>query len=243
MAALDPIIYRDEPAPLSKIGVTQNRIVEFPKFVDLETCKKITNFFEINSQLWGDVAFYNSSGMGINPDATSLASAGLDSDFFSNLNTRFKESVASVFGRDVRPNTSHAQKWITGGFATPHSDNSDFDGNPTSFEINKYVGILYLNDDYDGGELYFTTQEDINTPTLSISPAAGSYIVFPGGVENIHGVSEIMSGTRYTMVSFWDFADAVYSEERQQQWEAELEIVEQEKDTAKQEWAKGNKWA
>lgn len=45
------------------------------------------------------------------------------------------------------------------------------------------------------------------------------------------------------MVSFWDFADAVYSEERQKEWQAELEIVEQEKELAKQEWARGNKWA
>ena len=91
--------------------------------------------------------------------------------------------------------------------------------------------------------MYFSDREDINTPKLSISPKAGSYIVFPGGVENIHGVTEITSGTRYTMVSFWDFADAEYSEERKAQWEAEKEIVEREKEIAREEWAKGNKWA
>lgn len=243
MTETERIVHRDEPTALSKLGVTQNRIIEFPMFVDSELCSKIIKFFELNAELWGDVAFYNSRGMGINPNTETLTAIGLPENFFTDLTNRFKLAVESVFEREVRPNTSHAQKWEVGGFATPHSDNSDFEGNPTSFEINKYVGILYLNDDYEGGELYFTTPEDINTPVLQLSPAAGSYVVFPGGIENIHGVSEILSGTRYTMVSFWDFADAVYSEERQKEWQAELEIVEQEKEAAKEEWARGNKWA
>jgi hypothetical protein len=240
---LTKITHRDEPTTLSRLGITENKIIEFPLFIDPAICNKVINFFELNAELWGDVAFYNSSGMGINPSKETLNAAGLPDNFFTDLTDKFKLAVESVFDQEVRPNTSHAQKWEVGGFATPHSDNSDFDGNPTSFEINKYVGILYLNDNYEGGNLYFTSHEDINTPVLEISPAAGSYVVFPGGVENIHGVSEILSGTRYTMVSFWDFADAVYSEERKQQWEQELEIVEQEKEAAKQEWARGNKWA
>ena len=34
----------------------------------------------------------------------------------------------------------------------------------------------------------------------------------PGGVENIHSVTEVTAGTRYTIVIFWDYADAWYSE-------------------------------
>lgn len=237
------IIYKDEPTTLSQIGVTQNKIVEIPNFLDADTCEKVISFFEAKDEMWGDIAFYGSSGMGISSEDPKIVELGLPANFFDALRERFAEAVEAVFDTPVRPNTSHAQKWDVGGFASPHSDNSDFDGNPTSFEINKYVGILYLNDNYGGGDLYFSDREDINTPKLSISPKAGSYIVFPGGVENIHGVTEITSGTRYTMVSFWDFADAEYSEERKAQWEAEKEIVEREKEIAREEWAKGNKWA
>lgn len=237
------IVYKDEPTELSQIGVTRNKIVEIPHFLDADTCEKVIQFFEEKSDMWGDIAFYGSSGMGISSEDPKISEVGLPIGFFDSLRERFKEAVSTVFDRDVRPNTSHAQKWEVGGFASPHSDNSDFDGNPTSFEINKYVGILYLNDNYGGGELFFSDREDINTPKLSISPKAGSYVVFPGGVENIHGVTEITSGTRYTMVSFWDFADAEYSEERKAEWEAEKEIVEKEKEIARQEWAKGNKYA
>jgi hypothetical protein len=142
-----------------------------------------------------------------------------------------------VFDRKVQPNTSHAQKWDVGGFAAPHSDNSDFDGKPNAFEINKYVGILYLNDNYEGGTLYFPEHD------IEFKPKAYSYICFPGGVENIHGVKEILEGTRYTMVSFWDFADAEYSEEKKTAWEEEIKVTREEQAAQKEEWEKGNKYA
>lgn len=237
------VVYRDEPTSVNKLGVTQNRIVEIPNFVDRDTASKMIDFFEARSDLWGDVAFYKSSGMGIAPEDPNIEKVGLPPRFFETLTKRFQEAVGEVFSRPVKPNTSHAQKWEVGGFASPHSDNSDFDGNPTLFEINKYVGILYLNDDYEGGNLFFTKTDNINEKTLTITPKAGSYIIFPGGIENIHGVEEVTAGTRYTMVSFWDFAEAEYSEERQAEWAAERERVEAEKAAAREEWAKGNKWA
>lgn len=237
------IVYKDEPTTVSQIGVTQNRIVEIPNFVDASTSEKVIKFFDLKEDMWGDIAFYGSSGMGIASDDPAIPELGLPVGFFDNLRERFKEAVEAVFDREVRANTSHAQKWDVGGFASPHSDNSDYDGNPTSFEINKYVAILYLNDNYGGGDLYFTAPDDLFTAELTISPKAGSLIIFPGGIENVHGVTEITEGTRYTMVSFWDFADAEYSEERQAEWAAEKEIVEMEKELARQEWARGNKWA
>lgn len=237
------IVYKDEDTSLSKIGVTKNKIVEIQNFVDKDTAKNIIDYFEANAEYWGDIAFYGSRGMGIEEEDSMVTDFGLPTGFFSTLKKNFQEAVGEVFERDVVPNTSHAQKWEIGGFATPHSDNSDFDGNPTSFEINKYVGILYLNDDYEGGDLYFVDNSDTTKVTLTISPKAGSFVVFPGGVENIHGVTEITKGTRYTMVSFWDFANAEYSEERKNQWAMEKELVELAKLLAKEEWAKGNKWA
>jgi hypothetical protein len=65
--------------------------------------------------------------------------------------------------------------------------------------------------------------------------------MFPGGHENIHGVKEITKGTRYTMVSFWDYADAVYDEETLDKWEKEIEKVREEQAVQKIEWDKGNK--
>jgi hypothetical protein len=175
--------------------------------------------------------------MGIHPDDPKLAEYSLPPRFFELLRQKFQEAIELVFDREVVANTSHAQKWDVGGFAAPHSDNSDFDGHPNAFEINKYVGILYLNDEYEGGELYFPEHD------IEFKPRAYSYICFPGGVENIHGVQEILKGTRYTMVSFWDFADAVYSDEKKAAWEEEIKEVRRAQAEQKVEWEKGNKFA
>jgi hypothetical protein len=235
------ITYKDEDTSLSKIGITKNKIVEIVDFIDSNTSKNIIDYFEANDEYWGDIAFYGSRGMGIEEEDKMVADYGLPIGFFSSLKTKFQEAVSTVFGREVTPNTSHAQKWEVGGFATPHSDNSDFDGNPTSFEINKYVGILYLNDDYEGGELYFVDNSDVTKVTLTIKPKAGSFVVFPGGIENIHGVREIKEGERYTMVSFWDFAEAEYSEERRNEWQEEFAIVREQQKNQREEWESGNK--
>jgi hypothetical protein len=246
------IYYKDEPNTKGVLGINYNRIVEIPNFIDPETSTNMIEYFESKAALWGDIAFYGSSGMGLAVNDPSLDNFNLDNDFFDKLKERFREAVEEVFDRPVKPNTSHAQKWDVGGFASPHSDNSDHDGHPNAFEINKYVGILYLNNNYEGGELYFVeenneeqqevTKEKWNT-YLSFKPNPYSFIIFPGGVENIHGVSEILEGTRYTMVSFWDFAEAEYDEETLDRWEEEERQVRIAQAKQKEEWEKGNKYA
>jgi hypothetical protein len=245
------IYYRDEPNTLGELGITDNRIVEIENFVEPETAKNMIKYFETKAALWGDIAFYGSLGMGLAPNDPQLPEHGLTPTFFDDLREKFRESVELVFDRPVRPNTSHAQKWNVGGFAAPHSDNSDHDGHPNSFAINKYVGILYLNDDYEGGELYFVREKKEfkkgDGPNnrwdtyLSFKPKSYSFIIFPGGVENIHGVSEILEGTRYTMVSFWDFSESEYDEETLARWEEEEKQVRIAQAKQKEEWAKGNK--
>lgn len=240
------------------LGITHNRIVEIPNFVDSETAKNMIAYVESKGDDWGDIAFYGSSGMGLSPNDPGLKDNGLDDNFFEVLREKFKESVELVFDRKVKANTSHAQKWDVGGFASPHSDNSDFEGVPNAFEINKYVGILYLNDDYEGGELYFveSTGKDSgstdksgkpiptwSTPYLSFKPNPYSYYVFPGGVENIHGVGEILKGTRYTMVSFWDYAEVEYDQETLDRWDEEEKEVRKQQAAQKEQWLKGNRYA
>jgi hypothetical protein len=233
------IYLQNENIDSTRLGVTTNKIVEIPNFVSKDAVPKMINFFENCGIEWGDIAFYGSSGKGLLTDNETMKKFELPENFFDDLKNKYQEAVEKVFDRKVRANTSHAQKWDVGGFASPHSDNSDHDGNPNAFEINKYVGILYLNDDYEGGELYFCDKNNNMEKYLSFKPNAYSYYVFPGGVENIHGVSEITKGTRYTMVSFWDYAEIEYDQETLDRWKAEEEEVRKEQAKQKEDWAKG----
>lgn len=56
--------------------------------------------------------------------------------------------------------------------------------------------LLYLNDDYEGGELGFAKYN------LVIKPKKGDLIMFPGNMHYAHEVFEVLSGVRYT-VPIW----------------------------------------
>ena len=56
--------------------------------------------------------------------------------------------------------------------------------------------LLYLNDNYTGGEIYF--------PKLNfeIKPKPGTLIFFEGNEDTLHGVKEIQDGSRINLISF-----------------------------------------
>jgi hypothetical protein len=89
-----------------------------------------------------------------------------------------------------------------GGFATlqrmqPETELKSHTDQHTDPSI-KYAAILYLNDDYNEGELFFK-----NKPTGPIRPKPGSLLVFPGNEEYEHGVTHVKEGPiRYVTVGF-----------------------------------------
>ena len=61
----------------------------------------------------------------------------------------------------------------------------------------KYAAIIYLNDDYVEGELFFKKNE------LPIKPKKRSLLIFPGNDEFEHGVKHVGKGPiRYVLVGF-----------------------------------------
>lgn len=85
---------------------------------------------------------------------------------------------------------------------------------PEHADVYPLATLLYLNDDYKGGQLYFPKQG------FSISPAAGSLLAFDGGTDHKHAVKEITEGNRYVFVAFWDYEDSTKMKEF---WQSENE--------------------
>jgi hypothetical protein len=236
---IDPetfIVYKDEPNTNDKSipGVTRNRIIEIPNFIAPEAAKGLIKYFDNYSDDWGRIDFFGLWDMKPRQDDEELEKYGLEPGFFEKLIQSCQDAVKKVFEVSVVPTTLHGQKWGVGGFAVPHSDSSDLDGNLTPFQTNKYVGILYLTDDYSGGELYFPEHE------IDIKAKAYSFCVFPGGIENIHGVREVTSGTRHTMISFWDFASSEYSKEDKAKIDEEALRIIKNRDELRSEWDSGD---
>ena len=73
------------------------------------------------------------------------------------------------------------------------SFNGDFTRCPMLIE---YAANIYLNDDYDGGELVFKKLRH------SIRPKAGQLIMFPSGIEYLHEVTQVSNGSRCSVVAF-----------------------------------------
>ena len=229
----DFIFYKDQPNTKSIYGIKLDRIVEVPDFVTEEQANTMIKYFESKAVNWGPIAFFGSEGMSIVHEDPSLEQFGLPADFFGKLMAKYKETVETIFERKVKPvNICHAQKWNPGGEAAPHADNSSKDGQPNAFETNKFVTLLYLNNDYEGGEIYFPDSK------VEFQPKRCSLVSFNGGIENIHGVRTIKKGTRYTFVSFWDFEEAEYGPEVRQRWEDEIVGLRKEQKEAHENWEK-----
>ncbi len=79
-------------------------------------------------------------------------------------------------------------KYDEGKFMGPHTD--EMSGAHIS-------GVLYLNDDYLGGELEFPNQG------FSIKPEAGSMILFPSIQPYVHDPKPAYGGERYICPVFW----------------------------------------
>lgn len=120
--------------------------------------------------------------------------------------TRFlaQQLIHEYTGELHFPDNTELTRWETGREMTAHSDNSWPDGDqtdhPTSFRT--WSAIYYINDLYEGGEIYFPRLD------WSMKPEANTLLVFPSNEKFIHGVTKVTKGERYTFAMWFtqDFA-------------------------------------
>jgi Family of unknown function (DUF6065)/2OG-Fe(II) oxygenase superfamily len=99
----------------------------------------------------------------------------------------------------VYPDGLHMMSWKAGLFMPPHADNAYPDGNPHELAYRDLSGVLYLNDSFEGGELYLTM------PDVLLKPKRGTLISMTGGFHHEHGVVRVESGLRVTIPFFTTF--------------------------------------
>ncbi|XP_011057841.1 PREDICTED: prolyl 3-hydroxylase 2-like isoform X1 [Acromyrmex echinatior] len=74
-----------------------------------------------------------------------------------------------------------------------------------------YSAILYLNDDFDGGEFFFVEDWKRRRVQGIVRPRCGRMVAFSAGGENLHGVQGVRSGKRCA-VALWFTQDEKYLE-------------------------------
>jgi hypothetical protein len=81
-------------------------------------------------------------------------------------------------------------KYTEGQFFSEHSD-----GGPHL--PRRLSMVIYLNDNYSGGEIYFTKFKSV------FKPGAGTLFLFPPTEEYSHAAQPVVEGTKYVVVGFW----------------------------------------
>jgi hypothetical protein len=214
-------------------------IVFYENFLTPEQCSKIINILDNAADngtiSWMPISFYESYSSVLPQDGDpEITKAGLPEDIFSQIKNGIIEAVASV--HDLDPKTIsqigyHTQKWEPGAYARIHSDNTDEHGNSGPFSRSRYAAFLYLNDDFSGGLLNFPKQN------LEIAPKAGMLAAFDGGFNNMHEVTLIESGVRYTIGSFWDDREEdAYPQEVRDAWAEEMKKIREAQEEERKEW-------
>ena len=83
-------------------------------------------------------------------------------------------------------------KYYEGQYFNPHTD----DG---ATYLSTVSSVAYLNDDYDGGGLYFDVFD------IEIKPDAGDVVVFPSTFIYRHTAMEVTNGIKYSIVTMFDY--------------------------------------
>ncbi|KAM5263674.1 prolyl 3-hydroxylase 3 [Ctenodactylus gundi] len=118
-----------------------------------------------------------------------------------------------------------------------HADNCFLDPDtgecwrePPAYTYRDYSGLLYLNDDFQGGDLFFT-QPNALTVTAQVRPRCGRLVAFSSGGENPHGVWAVTRGRRCALALWHTWAP----EHREQEWEEARELLEEPEEEKEEE--------
>lgn len=77
------------------------------------------------------------------------------------------------------------RKYHEGGETITHMDKNI----KRPLNTNDWTALFYLNDDYEGGELFFSEEK------IVLKPSAGSIVIWPWTV--LHGGKKVLSGEKY----------------------------------------------
>ncbi|XP_075071925.1 prolyl 3-hydroxylase 3 [Mixophyes fleayi] len=86
---------------------------------------------------------------------------------------------------------------------------------PPAYMHRDYSGFLYLNDDFEGGDLFFTELDGL-TVTAEVRPRCGRLVMFTSGGENAHGVRAVTQGRRCA-IAVWLTGSAEHAEQERTQ--------------------------
>jgi len=173
-------------------------------FLTPEEVNAIINYIEYDTPKdWNatKARFWHNRTFDLNSINNANSKDQLIIELIVNIRKRIIKNITEIQGITVPiyGDTLQIVRWPKGYEQPPHSDceqNNPEDGeHPYPHRI--YSSICYLNDDFEGGELYFPQHN------LTLKPEPGMMVEFSGTREYLHGVRPVINGIRYTIISFY----------------------------------------
>jgi predicted 2-oxoglutarate/Fe(II)-dependent dioxygenase YbiX len=169
--------------------------IEVPGFAGTEECREVIAAYEalrpteaatVGYALWDGKVVYSEKFH------AHLTAAAL----LSQWREKAKAIVAAHAAAPVRSDALLVMRWDEGDHLDPHYDDRNMDGTPNWSSWREWAGLVYLNDDFAGGEIHL--------PELGVEykPRAGSFCFFPA--SRLHGVKRIEQGKRYTCAQWFN---------------------------------------
>jgi predicted 2-oxoglutarate/Fe(II)-dependent dioxygenase YbiX len=97
---------------------------------------------------------------------------------------------------NIPGNPNLGKNFVINKYATGEEMGSHVDWNEKNNEL-EYSFVFYLNDDYEGGEIYWPNQN------ISLKPKAGSVVIFPSKEPYQHAVKKVTKGNKIFIPHFW----------------------------------------
>ena len=115
-------------------------------------------------------------------------------DYVSN---RTYKRIKKYYNTNVKRDTLQIVRWKPGDKLGLHADNAFYpSGEPNDTPFRTHSSIIFLNDDFEGGQFYFQKFGDI-------IPQKGTLIIFPSDIKYAHGVRKVYKHNRYTIASWY----------------------------------------
>ena len=174
---------------------------------DISNIHRVKNFVSQNEIEY--ILNYSKTLPNLQNEKRAMQNADTTLEVFKEYKKKICDLVTYTFGQQVIDVIGPViRKWNIGEYQDPHSDceaiftyssSGIAEMNPIHnfFSIFiEYGVLLYLNDEYNGGEIYFPEFD------LEIKPEKGELIFFPGNNLYMHGVKEVTEGNRFVIQNF-----------------------------------------
>jgi len=171
----------------TNIGSNPNNIKRFSDYLSKEECENIIGLIHSTE---------TSNSRPLQPDNDGKPTLSLlyyDSlDYSEKYIPQIQALVEKEYGVKLKPRNSRFAQWVHNNSpVVPIDDLGHKDSN-------HLAGWVYLNDDYEGGELSFIHQG------VSFKPKTGDLVLFPGNIHYWYNVAPT-NGSRYIMPIWFDF--------------------------------------